>query len=339
MVMLLIFLILIYGIKRKETLEYLDVEQSNNLRGIACIYILLCHCNMFYSFDGLLGLILKPYNEATILSNGLFFFISGYGLWKSSKWKINYLSSKRLFFRIKQLIIPAISVYMFSSVILVLKERGTLISIFSILHITRWLRYNDVIWFVIELIFLYILFWILFSKLQIKYANAILLICIILWECIAYSSGRGIVWYASTLCFACGLFVGQLENEKVSFSVVRSVIYGVGLILSFSCYVLSTNHLFVAVLSNISSLNFVLLIYEVTKYVRVGNSITSFLAGIFYEIYLIHMIVIKQLVDWHMIDTYKIFLVFIISVLCGVVLKYSTRVMKDEKKSKRFISM
>lgn len=348
--MIIILLLLIIGIQfqnSKNTVsrtDFFSKAQCNALRGIACLYILFCHAHMTITFDSVLLWPILSIDRATIWSNGLFFFISGYGLWISSQNKANYLAFPSLIKRLSSLAIPAILAY--------------ILYLFIPTSITNsrspfaWFHFDDVVWFIIELFFLYILFWFIFGFIG-KYVNSSLILlsimfCIILiWDIIAFVTGRGLAWYASTLCFPLGILVSlwksfsgkptlannaysqasiSINNKFATIPASKTVIISlVALIIAVITYFFyrqlpNFSLLGFLILANVSTLAFCIFVFYISSRVCIGNRATNFLGSISYEIYLVHLMTLKVMREFNIPNAAKIYLSILICIITALII-------------------
>lgn len=302
--MIFTILLLIFGIRigeRGET-SYFTKEQFNAVKGVAAFYIMLCHIHMFATYKTSGGfLVLYPLNDATILLNGCFMFFSGYGLFVKYRTADNYISLVRFINRIYKICLPAYSVYLLWYFIGVLPKEESF-SISTLIHhillgnIIEFVRCNDVTWFVIELVVLYVLFWIFYKLFGEKIGKRCLLACILGWIIAAYLTGRGVVWYASTVCFAVGIYTDELEKivNKKWVKLGTPILF----FCSFAIYCFVEKGTFAvnAVIGNVATCSFVMVVVLILKEgVLFGNGLSNFLGNISYEIYLLNMITVKFL--------------------------------------------
>lgn len=325
------FVILLYGMKIHFEINqgHLGLNESCAIRGACSFYILIWHIQMFTDLSGIGFSWLSPTDGAKILSNGIFFFLSGYGLWWSVEHKKGYLSATSLFERLLNIGIPAYLSYLLFVLLVHGSEMEKLVKGIFLKYVVDWIRYNDVVWFLIELVILYVLFWGLYRAFSTKIANIVLGIIVVAWEIFAFYWGRGLVWYASTLCFLVGILLSQSKSRKgITENLNRLLIVCfIVFAISYSMFLILPNfnvwgYLF---FSNLSTIAFVELVYLLTLRVRFGNRLINWLGNISYELYLVHMIVIKMVnyyTDSRMLRVYGVILLSIcMAILCGFLTK------------------
>jgi len=304
----------------------LDIVESNALRGAFSFFIVIYHIHKITEFATPGTMWLTPIDEAKILSNGLFFFLSGYGLWWSKKNKINYLSFFNLFERIIKLGIPAYATYLLYILFNYNDKEGLLKQLF-LGKIIEYIRYNDVTWFMIELVILYVLFWVLYRIWSAEVANIIFGTLILCWDVVAFFWGRGLVWYASSLCFLVGILICQKRDTILAKIQKRYIFYlsilGLVFISTFIIHMILPpfNIWGYLICANIATVFFCCFLYLLTYKVKFGNKIIVWLGGFSYEIYLVHMIIIKVINEYTENELVRVYAVTIVSLVIAYLVK------------------
>lgn len=322
--MLAVFLLVVLSGMNKET--GFGRNKCIAIQGIAALYVVLTHIHTFAAYSSPLVWWLYPINEVTILTNGMFFFISGYGLWESSKNKANYLSARSLACRLAKLLIPAYIVYLlYYFVMIYCGQEMSLIKHLLLADVFSWFYFNDVVWFIIELFFLYIIFWIVYSHWTAAIGNRIMFTLIVSWIILAALWGRGYVWYASTLCFLLGIVMSQTNGRLVlayNTSGWVTVISIFALIPIFILFIRSAEMIGLrnAVYANCSSLLFCIICYLFTYKNSLGNLLSNWLGKFSYEIYLSHMMILKIIDRVDMNDSLKIYATLCITITVAYIL-------------------
>lgn len=322
--MIIGLLLLLIGLKGKESTGF-SVDQCNRIRGCATIYIILVHLQQRIGIQsGVLALLWAP-EEAMILSNGLFFFISGYGLWKRRARDVeSYMTLGSLIKRLCHIVIPAYLVYLITYPFFRIAADTKIEWYRYILGFgaIEWIRCNDVCWFLIELVIMYVLFWILFQKQNNeKIGICVIGIIILIWTIFAYLWGRGLVWYASTSCFLLGILIARNDRIVFNVTVVISMIVFLCSILTF-IFLPERSILGWLISSNVSCITFCILVYWIcNKYIQFNNIINKVLGYVFYELFLCHMVFVKYSIKTNMRDVEKICFAFAASFAVVVVLK------------------
>lgn len=333
--MALILFIAFIGLKynnEESEKSILNKQTCSSLKGIAALFIILFHLYQKVDFSGLNALF-KPFSPAMLLSNGMFFLFSGYGLQEKLKQDFNYLCIKFYLRRLISILFPAYLIYLLSYL---LKPLNTTPLWFYILGggIIIWIKTNDVVWFLIELVFLYTLFWVIYKKRNRMISNCIMGTIILSWIVFAFLSHRGIVWYASTLCFLEGIIISQ-NKENVCRLLNNKKMYVYTLVILISVLVLSMyifcqyepwTFLSYVLATNMSTLTFSAILILVTYRIKIGNRITSFLGEISYEMYLIHKLLIILFIENGTSDTIVIWGTILCTIGGGKVLHILTKI-------------
>lgn len=238
----------------------------------------------------------------------MFFFISGFGLLCQYKNKENYLESF-IRKRFSKILVPAIIV---SGIYLIFKfllyDDYTVSSVFFS-SIEGHTPIVDNSWYIIELIVLYLMFYLTFrmydflivkKNLLIIYPIMVLFVLSLLLVVFFVFINWGSNWYISTLAFPLGCYVASEKDKiasfinkyKICFILVFSVII---IVSTYYSKILNVLHLEIfditlikTILNIISNLLFCLLIYSLSCFFIVDNRIISFLSSISYELYMIH---------------------------------------------------
>lgn len=301
------------------------------MQGAAALYVVFGHIHDEVQFSSPFVWILYPVNSALILTNGLFFFISGYGLWESRKSKKDYMSVWSFISRIVKLGVPAYIIYAayYPIRIAVLQEEISFVRHMFLDGLFSWFRYNGAVWFLIVLFFLYLIFWTVYSMDRPGTGNVVLASCILVWTIVAVYTGRGIVWYASTFCFALGIFTSQCKKiiwERIEIYYRRAVQAGLCcFVIFFAVYsnVWPDLGAETACYGNLSALLFCVLCYLLMYRCSVGNAATRQLGAVSYEFYLMNTMVIKVISDWNMGVVLKIYSIVLVTILLAVLLHWA----------------
>jgi membrane-bound acyltransferase YfiQ involved in biofilm formation len=260
--------------KDNYNLQPLKMGNALPLRGILAVEIVLGHVYGYTEGNKLLYL----NDRIAIWVVGMFFFLSGYGLMISFHKKENYLK-KFLLKRIGIIIIPFL--------IMKLINFGLGLSndfIGSLL--------ND--WFTIEIIVVYIVWYVSYKFMSEKHAFVILAVLVFVLNVLGCYYNIGTRWYGSTACFLAGIMWEHLERRLVSYFTsryVKSLIGAGGLILIGGILFIKLgedNIALGALLINITCILICCIIYILLMKFTIGNIVTNFLGTISWEIYVSH---------------------------------------------------
>lgn len=246
------------GRKIQFSQDYLNLKQSKQIQALACIGIMIHHVTQQITSYGN-----NPKGPITVFSyigfmfTALFFFFSGYGLLYSYRWKKDYLDDF-LKKRLPSVLIP----FWITNILIIIVQKflGTDNSDFlsTVKDIVGVTLVNSNGWFVIEIVILYLLFYVIFSVLKNKDLAAALL-CIMTVLLMVYSlfQGhdpytnkvhwfRGEWWYNSTICFCYGVLYAnykeKIERSFRSFYYIWTLIAGLLTLLMICASIYTLDH-------------------------------------------------------------------------------------------------
>ena len=246
------------GRKIQFSQDYLNLNQSKQIQALACIGIMIHHVTQQITSYGN-----NPKGPITVFSyigfmfTALFFFFSGYGLLYSYRWKKDYLDGF-LKKRLPSVLIP----FWITNILTIIVQKflgadnsDFLSTVKDIVGVTL---INSNGWFVIEIVILYLLFYVIFSVLKNKDLAAALL-CIMTVLLMVYSlfQGhdpytnkvhwfRGEWWYNSTICFCYGVLYAnykeKIERSFRSFYYIWTLIAGLLTLVMICASIYTLNH-------------------------------------------------------------------------------------------------
>ncbi len=246
------------GKKIQFSQEYLNLRQSKQIQALACIGIMIHHVTQQITSYGN-----NPKGPITVFSyigfmfTALFFFFSGYGLIYSYLSKEDYLGGF-LKKRLPAVLIP----FWITNILIVIAQKflGTdnndfLSTVKDIVGVTL---VNSNGWFVIEIVILYLLFYVIFSVVKNKdVATALLCIMTVLLMVYSLFQGhdpytnkvhwfRGEWWYNSTICFCFGILYAnykeKIERSFRSFYYIWTLITGLLTLLMICASIYTLDH-------------------------------------------------------------------------------------------------
>ncbi len=298
--------------------NYLSRENTNNLKGIAAILILLHHISIFTDvYKWLYGM---RYIGFILVS--VFFFSSGYGLMYGLNNKKDYLSG---FFRKR--IFPVLRIYWLLDIIAIAYYwiKGKVFKPYEYVLSIIGIDTAFLCWFVGSIVILYIGFYISF-KLSKQYGYYILLVYLLLY-CVIFSySGLNNYYTSSIATFMLGVVWEKLNFDKwISKGYwLKVVCFAMSFLFAFAgrLYLASIGlnmdwlHI---ILRNIISVLFMFFVLAVSKKVSFKGPIVKWLGDISYELYLGQTLCMLLLLDKP--DTIYIIGVFFGSLLLAHLLK------------------
>lgn len=267
-----------FGITKQETVA---------IKGILCLMIFLNHFSGWFANP---DLILYFFIHCGSFMVSVFFFLSAYGICKSSD--IKKQTFKSLVLRILKIFIPfwisdfiylLIHYSMDIPLNIEVTKKAILLSVVNLSEIV----YSS--WFVSAIVFLYIIY---FFSLKIKNANTIWLLFIVL---IVASFIVPEIWL-TYFAFPVGLLISKKESlfislnkRKYILTLIFTVIFVLSAILfKYFCEANSDNTYLSSMSDALSGASFAFLVYMLLTRIHIGNKVLLFIGEISYEIYLIH---------------------------------------------------
>ena len=185
----------------------LDKEKAVVIKGIAATFVMLGH--ILNEADWYIQIFFLG-----ALWVGVFFFYSGYGLQYSFEKKDNYLSGF-----VKNKVVSVFIPFIFAEMLYYLIVCGVENKHFSIGEIilcSLGIKLsNPVLWYVVEILFIYLLFYIV-KRLEIvfnKDLSCIWIMVYVIFVCVAVAVDAGISWYVSTSAFVIGMYITKIQEK------------------------------------------------------------------------------------------------------------------------------
>ena len=326
-VFLAILLVLAKLAPRKSFHEdYTSLESTKNLQGFSMLFIIFHHLVQLISSYGWFNIgPVTIFNQLGLVFTGVFFFCSGFGLVTSVEKKENYLKTF-LYRRLPSIVIP----FYTASTLYILLVHYVWKSFpwpknYAWQAFSGWKLYNNHLWFPIEIVFIYIAFFIIFTILKNhkNIAMALLSLFVVGMILFTLSQGRdndgfndawfhGEWWCNSTLLFIVGMyyakFLKPITNFFKKFYVavlpVVIVLFGGSLILAgklnadygytpdFSNKILWKESIITLLGDSIKTLLFILLFLLISMKVKFNNPVLRFFGMISFELYMTHNIIL-----------------------------------------------
>ncbi len=353
------FLLLIftfYGAKISGKGEFspffLCSEQSKNIQVAACIAIMIHHVTQHITaygsnFKGPVTI----FNYIGFLFTGLFFFFSGYGLIYNVYCRKGYLDG----FLIKRLSAVLIPFWGVNAVIvicemLINRHEYGIIDFFLSISGIRLINSNG--WFVIEILILYLFFYMLFKLVKNRDIALILLfIAVIMLIVFSFFRGHdpenrkihwlcGEWWYNSTITFIYGGFFARFRNRIESIMKRQyKLLFGFSLVLlpfMTAVTVYATDHfgyyreglpdgrssaLITLVIQMITCIVFTSVVLILNLKISLGNIGLKALGSFLLSLFLIHGYFVNSvLADIEVGDFTLYLLVLSSSIVCGFII-------------------
>ncbi len=314
--------------KRKEFHDdFLSLESSKILQGLAALGIVLHHLTQQVTKNGSYpkGPITEM-NNMGLLFTAVFFFFSGYGLLKSYLTKPDYMKS----FLLKRL--PTVLIPFFLSNIIYYLYVGAYRGMYTkpkdiIISLTGFSLINGNTWFLVEIVFLYLFFFLAYRFIKKEKAAfgavsvaviALITVSLLLGHDQSMRGGHwfmGEWWYNSTITFLFGMLVAREEKHMVSFAKRNYAwLLPVAIICFYGLYKLAVFSGTVAgyyrewegypgygekaltlVIQSMTCVAFVTSVLLLRMKIRIYNPVIAFIGKISLSIYIIHELM-KQLV-------------------------------------------
>ena len=249
---------------------------------------------------------------------GVFFFFSGFGLYESVQKKENYLKG---FIKTR---LPSVLVPFYSAVAVFVTVRiayegpgnpGTLL-----MYLTGVKLINSHMWYIVEIVFLYLLFYVLFRLIKNR-SLALMFLFFFCMALVAFSLTRGHGdawfqgewWYNTTLLFPFGIWFGKHKEGITAFLKRFYPICLAAVTVLFFLFYRMTNYMLSSrgywsengtdpgyddklcclIVQCPMVLFFVLLVLLIGMKLLIGNRFLRFLGDISLELYLIHNLFIE----------------------------------------------
>lgn len=314
--LLLIFIIILFfncKFNKNGFKDYLEIEQTNAIKGIFAIIIAFSHFNSYIVLSDNIGdkIYLKIFYLIGQLMVTLFLFYSGYGVYKSAFKKKDYINTfpKKRF--LKTLIKFDLAVLLFFVVNLFLNNNYTIKD--TLLAFTGWTSIGNSNWFMFAILYLYAITYIS-AKLTKNRINNNTILLILFFTTIYFILMKQLKdswWYDTIFCYFFGMIYAKYEEKinKIIFNTKKY--YFILLIVTILFLILFYFRRFI-IIYEIASCVFCLLIVLITNRLKFVNPILSFLGKYSFEIYILQRIPYMILKNYL---NYNIYLYFTFSIL------------------------
>jgi len=301
--------------KGKFNEDYMSLSQSKSIQAICIILIMLHHMSQKVSHKYMVKPLylkhgLEPFTEIGYLLVGVFFFYSGYGLYKSYKEKEDYLKGFYLN-RLTVILLEHVIVTAVFAVIIV--KTGIPFSIDSPFTKNGPSTVNPYSWYIYALIICYILFHLSFRWYKNDNVSiGIIIAGVILYILFCNHFMYGGWWYNTILAFPAGILYSKKEtgiHEKITAHykryliltvVLTIVMFYAGEIVQMFEYEIEKSisypqgQMIIAIIRSVAAVLFAFSFVVISMKVRIGNRILDFTGKITLEIYLVHGIFVQM---------------------------------------------
>ena len=324
--------------------DSLGLSHSKDLLGFFALMIVVHHMiqQLIQVRESNVG-IMVVYENIGVCFVGGFFFFSGYGLIRSINSKPNYLDN---FFkkRLSKILIPFYVVNTFFVIITYNMKMIGKDELFDC--ITGIVMPNDHMWYLVEMVLLYTLFYFNFKNAKSEEAAflsmfAQIITIIVLSVLIGHGEHwfQGEWWYNSTILFFVGMLIARFETKVITFAKnnyksLLTVVAAAFLVLHIlTVNILNTRGYWTeyadltwgeSTLDKFQALFvqmpmiicFVLLVLLIGLKVKVNNKVLSFLGTISLDLYITHRLCI-WVFEWIKSDAMYMLTVLICSIILG----------------------
>lgn len=327
LITLIIFAVLVFPIKlgnHEDNYVYLDKDNMNKQKGIACIMVVVGHLTAQIGADGILAFVAN----IGYLAVGIFFFWSGYGLSFSLINKENYLSG----FLVKRFI-PVLFPFWFINIVFVMRNviflhyRPEPLRLLT--EIIGLKLVNRHAWYIQAIVVIYLLFYIcckiLKEKKNVMYAMTVLILI----------SNVGFIFsqkdvLGQSLPFVIGMWTAfQCKNKtrlnKCRHKLLFPILILLLTFLTYTYYTIIRWHIswgeiqIINLLAmTISQCGFVVCCVWLMKNVKIKSKISEFIGHISYELYLVQQLCFDVCIYLFIYKSHA--LTFISSILLTVLL-------------------
>lgn len=309
----------------KNTDNFFDIKHSTSLKGLFCIIVILVHIPTKYQNS--LQNIVSSFGYIGVT---FFFMASAYGLKYGVNYKKDYLNH---FWRnrLTSLLIPAVLVNIISMILQILYAQDlTGYSYLSLLNINNWVK---------VLILYYIAFYAVYKlvpeNFEKGYKDLIICLFVIATSLVDKLTPLKItyIWPTESIGFIYGIILAN-NIEKFKYAAKKNYKSKSAILLLLSMflgilYLKLKSVFFLGDYCLKIALGFILLfcLLHITSHFRIENKINQFLGKISYEVYLIHLLVIKFIShsSLKLSSGVYIWIVVAITILLSTVVNFASR--------------
>lgn len=231
----ILYLLLIFtGSKVAKKGEYVEEpwnrQQSLMLQALACIGVVLHHVTQEVTGYGVIDKgPITIFNSIGILFTSLFFFFSGYGLVISVRTKEAYLKTF-LWKRLPTILVPFWVANIIAVLVRIFYMQIPMNTKDIIQYVLGLILINGNGWYIVEIFFLYLAFYLIFKMCKNQKVALVLLSAVsVILIMIGLHSGhdtstigdhwfKGEWWYNSTIVFVMGLWVAHFKDRILTFT-------------------------------------------------------------------------------------------------------------------------
>jgi len=275
------------GIRKEKKTTLLNKDESNYLKGVAALMVFLAHSQSFLALNDQSDFLLKPFSALGGVGVLLFFFLSGYGIYKGYSEKNPSIKFWKN--RILRVLIPALIISIsFSLVIELINDDKLKFSRLIIDSLsTQW--YVDVV--MIEYLVFFITWYLVFKSKRILLILSFLgsaLVGFVFWKL-----GFNPRWYNGLMLFPTGMLFGFIEPQIVSSGKSIRIIVMFFSLLAFAGtglgFSVIKGNLFADFLKTFSGILLATFFVMLISFLKVGNKAIYWVGERSLYIYLVHL--------------------------------------------------
>lgn len=302
-----------------QSIEVMNKDSTMVLRGAAIICIVIHHCSQYFEN---LGVLQMPVKQSGYALTAIFFLFSGYGCYYSlrtvsrlgknvrtvSLWTVRH--SLRIYFDFIIVFLINIILFKLFSINEGMSASELLKNALTLTEPT-WTS-----WYPKIQILCYVILAVSFL-ISNKYKEIITFAVLSVYVVLSWRLGFESMWYTSVLCFPIGMifakYIPEFKSKKIYAAalVISCVVFAI-------LFVLQTK-MFTGPLRLISACVLSVAIYSLTGLYKFDNVILKSIGQISFEIYLIHLVLLRIFVKENVNSNISIILILLISVLLGFI--------------------
>ena len=320
---IILLIVTFYGAKAaKKGLvsdTFINLDQANGIQAFSSIAIILHHLTQQITVYGQ-----RPKGPVTLfnyigyLFTAVFFFFSGYGLIFSVGSKPDYLKTF-LRRRLPSVLVPFWIINTFGVILTCIFSSRKLSAVEIVSDITGITLINGNGWFIIEIVLLYLIFFVLFRFIKNRdVATALLCLATVGVIIFSFCQGhdpdgskttwfKGEWWYNSTITFAFGVLFARIKDRftacTIKYYSAMAPVFSVLSVAAIAASVYAQKHLgyyhepvhggvrdavITLIIQSMSCIILIMLMLILNMKIAIGNKALRFISSMSLELFLIH---------------------------------------------------
>ena len=303
--------------KKSWNEELMSFDHTKCFLGFCAVIVVLHHCSQWTCAPWLPQNFIRPGLDIFVTAGypmvGMFFFFSGFGLYKSSKTKPDFFNNF-IISRFVPVLIP--TALTFIVYVLIMKWRHVPFTIDHPLQVNDHSTWHPFIWYIPCMLLTYLLFYIGFGLIKKDWAGILIVALGTLGYiafCIKFQYGTW--WFNTMHMFLIGILVAKYEKKffesckklwilRLIGTIILCVVFsflgdnagGIWLMTTGRDYAMFAyqHDLICLIFQVLYTLSFMSLYYLVAMKVKVGNPVLRFFGKFTLELYLVHGIFVNM---------------------------------------------